>query len=98
MASQAGGDNELRDLPSLEKWFVFLKLAPERDVRELAGRLGDVVFAEAAGVLEMIFQTPEDRDFDESRIKYLHDEEARLIAARREGVAEVTAVAKSARM
>lgn len=33
----------------------------------------------------MIFQTPEDRDFYESRIKYLHDEEARLIAARQEG-------------
>ncbi len=32
----------------------------------------------------MIFQTPEDRQFYESRIKYLHNEEARLIAAREE--------------
>ena len=78
-------DNELCRLSELEKWFVFLKLSPERDVHEVARLLGDEVFAEAAGVLEMIFQTPEDRQFYEARIKFLQDEEARLIAARAEG-------------
>lgn len=78
------GDNELRHLPKLEKWFCFLKLAPHRDVHELARLLADEVFEEAAGVLKMIFQSPEDRQFYEARLKYLHDEEARLIAAREE--------------
>ena len=79
------GDNELRDLPKLEQWFCFLKLAAHRDIHELAQLLGDEVFEEAAGVLEMIFQSPEARQFYEARLRYLHDEEARLIAAREEG-------------
>ena len=33
----------------------------------------------------MISQSPEDRHFYEARMKFLHDEEARLIAAREEG-------------
>lgn len=79
------GDNTLLDLPKLEQWFCFLKLAAHRDLHELPRLLGDEVFEEAAGVLEMIFQSPEDRQFYEARMKYLHDEEARLIAAREEG-------------
>ena len=46
------------------------------------------IFEEAAGVLEMISQSPEDRHFYEARMKFLHDEEARLIAAREEGRVE----------
>ncbi|MBP89965.1 MAG: hypothetical protein CMJ64_25195 [Planctomycetaceae bacterium] len=80
------GDNTLCDLPGVEQWFCFLKLAEQRDVHELANLLGDSVFEEAAGVLEMIFQSPEDRQFYEARMKFLHDEEARLIAAREEGM------------
>jgi len=33
----------------------------------------------------MISQSPEDRQFYEARLKFLHDAEARLIAAREEG-------------
>lgn len=33
----------------------------------------------------MISQSPDDRQFYEARLKFLHDEEARLIAAREEG-------------
>lgn len=36
----------------------------------------------------MISQSPEERQFYEARLKFLHDEEARLIAARAEGHAE----------
>jgi hypothetical protein len=36
----------------------------------------------------MISRSPEDRQFYEARLKFLHDEEARLIAARAEGKAE----------
>ena len=52
---------------------------------ELAELFEDDVYREAAGVLEMISQSPEDRQFYESRMKFLNDEEARLIAARNEG-------------
>ena len=55
---------------------------------ELAEQLVDAEFREAAGVLEMISQSPEDRQFYEARMKFLHDEEARLIAARTEGEAK----------
>lgn len=79
------GDNTLCGLSAIEKWFCFLKLAGQRDVRELATLLGDSIFEEAAGVLEMISQSPEDRQFYEARLKFLHDEETRLIAARDEG-------------
>ncbi|HUG70159.1 MAG TPA: hypothetical protein VMM76_20590, partial [Pirellulaceae bacterium] len=50
-----------------------------------AKQLVDDEFREAAGVLEMISKSPEDRQFYEARMKFLHDEEARLIAAREEG-------------
>jgi flagellar biosynthesis/type III secretory pathway protein FliH len=40
------------------------------------------------GELEMISRSPEDRQFYEARLKFLHDEQARLLAAREEGRAE----------
>jgi hypothetical protein len=36
-------------------------------------------------MVEMIARPPEDRQFYEARLKFLHDAEARLIAARAEG-------------
>lgn len=95
-------DNELSDLPGLEQWCCFLKLAEHREVRELARLLGDEVFAEAAGVLEMIQQSPEDRQFYEARLRFLQNEEARLNAAceaareegREEGAAQGTLIGK----
>lgn len=74
-------DNALCGLSSLEQWFCFLQLAAHREVHELARLLGDAIFAEAAGVLEMISQTPEDRQFYEARLRYLQNQEARLNAA-----------------
>ncbi|HUG69260.1 MAG TPA: PD-(D/E)XK nuclease family transposase [Pirellulaceae bacterium] len=56
-----------------------------RDAEDRRYNIEMQVFEEAAGVLEMISQSPEDRQFYEARMKFLHDEEARLIAAREEG-------------
>ena len=42
----------------------------------------------------MISKSPEDRQFYEARMKFLHDEEARLIAAREEGREEGSVVGK----
>ena len=78
------GDN-METLAPLEKWLYFLKHAEELEAEQLATQLVDDEFREAAGVLEMISKSPEDRQFYEARMKFLHDEEARLIAAREEG-------------
>ena len=79
------GDNNVKELPPLEKWLYFPKHAEHLEADELAEQLVDAEFREAAGVLEMISKSPEERQFYEARMKFLHDEEARLIAAREEG-------------
>lgn len=81
-------------LGSLEKWLYFLKHAEHLDAGQLAERLVDEAYREAVGVLEMISRSPEDRQFYEARLKFLHDEQARLIAAKEEGRAEGTLVGK----
>ncbi len=78
------GDN-VGELPPVEKWLYFLLHAENMDADELSRQLSEPAFAEAVGVLEMIARTPEDRQFYEARQKFLHDEQARLIAARQEG-------------
>jgi predicted transposase/invertase (TIGR01784 family) len=77
-------DNSRLDDP-LHKWLYFLKRAEHLESHELMDHLVDDEFREAVGVLEMISKSPEDRQFYEARMKFLHDEEARLIAARSEG-------------
>ena len=47
----------------------------------------DEEFAEAAGVLEMISQTPEQLTFYNARLKFQRDEAARLAHATQEGEA-----------
>jgi len=59
------------------------KLTPE-EIRRL---FPDEEIAEAAGVLEMISQTPEQLILYNARLKFQRDEEARIIQARLEGEA-----------
>ena len=80
--------DNIGNLNPLEKWLYFLRHAEHLDATELCTRLVDAEFEEATGVLKMISQSPEDRQFYEARLKFLHDEQARLIAARAEGHAE----------
>ena len=79
------GSHNVKEVVPLEKWLYFLKQAEYLEADELAEQLVDDEFREATGVLEMISKSPEDRQFYEARMKYLHDEEARLIAAREKG-------------
>ena len=51
-------------------------------------RLPDPIFAEAAGVLEMIARTPEERDLYEARLKLQRDEQSRIEAAEARGEAK----------
>lgn len=72
----------------LEQWTYFFRLASASTAEELSRRLADPVFAEATGILEMIAKTPEERRFYEARLKMQRDEQARLEAARDQGIAE----------
>lgn len=78
------GDN-VGQLPPLEKWLYFLQHAEYLEADELAEHLVDDEFREAAGVLEMISKSPEERQYYEARMKFLRDEAMRLRAAREEG-------------
>jgi predicted transposase/invertase (TIGR01784 family) len=84
---QVDRDNVILNDP-LSKWLYFLKYAKQLDSNELAEQLVDDEYREALGVLNMISQSPQDRQFYEARMKFLHDAEARLIFARSEGHAE----------
>lgn len=72
----------------LAKWAYFFRRASESTPEELYQRLADPVFAEATGVLEMIAKSPEERRYYEARLKMQRDEQARLEAARDQGIAE----------
>ena len=73
------------EMSPIEKWLYFLRNAERMEASELARQLVEPEFTEAIGVLEMISRSPEERDFYEARQKFLHDEQARLMAARIEG-------------
>ena len=57
----------------------------DRVAEELIARLPDPVFAEAAGVLEMIARNPDERRLYNERLKLERDERARNLQAREEG-------------
>ena len=71
-----------------ERWAFFLRNA-ERLTRGDIGRLfPDKEMAEAAGVLEMISQTPEQRLLYDARLKFQRDEESRMQEALKRGIQE----------
>jgi hypothetical protein len=51
----------------------------------LSDLLHEEPYREAIGVLQMISKSPEDLEYYESRLKFLRDEEGKLLAARKEG-------------
>lgn len=57
------------------------------DAADVTRQLEGDAYCEAAEVLEMISTSPEDGAFYEARMKFHHDEEGRLIAAREAGMA-----------
>jgi len=80
-------DNEPVTDP-VEQWLYFFRQAAACTSQELARRLPDPVFNEAAGVLEMIAKNPEDRQHYEDRLKAERDEWARTEQAKLEGKLE----------
>ena len=74
------------DAAPLEKWAYFFRFAAQLTRDEIGGRLTDAEFTEAAGVLEMIAQSPQEREMYEARLKFERDQVWRLRAAKDEGI------------
>ncbi len=70
----------------MERWCWFLRRAQELTTEQLALLLPDQEFSEAAKVLDMIAQTPEQLQEYNARLKAQRDEEARIIHARQQGI------------
>jgi len=70
----------------LEKWAYFFRFAAQMTPDEIRRQLADIEFSEAAGVLEMIAQTPREREMYEARLKFERDQAWRLRAANAEGI------------
>ena len=68
-----------------ERWAYFLRNAVQLTQSEVSQLIPDEEIAEAAGVLEMISQTPAQRLLYEARLKFQRDEESKLRQARQEG-------------
>jgi len=78
--------HSVADATPLEKWAYFFRFASQLTPEEIGGQLADLEFSEAAGVLEMIAQSPHEREMYEARLKFERDQEWRLSAARNEGI------------
>jgi len=62
---------------AMERWAYFLRNAEKLTKDDVARMFPDREIAEAAGVLEMISQTPEERQRYRARLKFQRDEAAR---------------------
>ncbi len=78
--------NTLYSATPVERWCWFLRHAQELTTEQLALLLPDQEFSEAAKVLDMIAQTPEQLQEYNARLKAQRDEEARIIHARQQGI------------
>ncbi len=76
----------LYNASSVERWCWFLRYAQELTTEQLTLLLPDKEFTEAAKVLEMIAQTPEQLQEYNARLKARRDEEARIILGRQQGL------------
>jgi predicted transposase/invertase (TIGR01784 family) len=83
---------ELSRADSLQKWAFFFRRAAEFDMADLSRLLPEPAFKKAAGVLEMISRTPEERLRHDLRLKAMRDRFSELeynrTIARQEGLAE----------
>ena len=72
----------------LEKWAYFFRYASQMTLDEIRDCLVDVEFTEAAGVPEMIAQSPREREMYEARLKFERDQAWRIKTAKAEGIEE----------
>lgn len=81
----APSSDNIGELSADEKWLYLFTHAAETDPLTLANLLRDPAYREALGVLQMISKSPEDLQYYEDRLKFLRDEQGKLLAAREEG-------------
>ena len=81
-------DNNGTITDPIEKWAWFFRFAPSSTIEQIRERLEDEVFVIAAGILQMISKTPQERIRYNARIKFQRDEASKLLYAQREGRAE----------
>ncbi len=77
--------NNIGELSAEEKWLYLFTHAAAMEPEQLSDLLGDDPFREAIGVLQMISKSPEDYQYYEDRLKFLRDEQGKLLAAKQEG-------------
>jgi predicted transposase/invertase (TIGR01784 family) len=70
----------------VERWCWFLRHVQELTTEQVGLLLPDQEFTEAAKVLDMIAQTPEQLQEYNARVKAQRDEEARIIYAQQQGI------------
>lgn len=70
----------------MERWAWLLRHADALTAEQVNRLFPDQVFAEAAGVLEMIAQSPEELIEYNARLKAQRDESARLLYAQQQGL------------
>ena len=81
-------DNNGAITEPIEKWAWFFRFAQLYTPEQILDRLSDNVFYVAAGILQMIAKTPQERMLYNARIKFQRDEASKLLYAQREGRAE----------
>jgi len=78
--------NNVEGLGPLEQWLYFLKFADSLAPGDLANQLADDAFRQATGVLKMISESSDEREFYEARRRELDSMENWVAAARREAM------------
>ena len=81
-------EENLGNATPLQQWSFFLLRAESLTMDEINRLLPDEVFREAASVLDVVANTPEQKRFYEARLKFQRDEAARARSARDEGFEE----------
>ncbi|MFN5588014.1 MAG: Rpn family recombination-promoting nuclease/putative transposase [Planctomyces sp.] len=79
-------EETLYDASALERWAWFLCHADQLTSEQIHELFPDEVFTEAAGVLEMIAQSPEELIEYNARLKAQRDDRARLLYAQQQGI------------
>ena len=88
-------DNNTAVTDPIEKWAWFLRFSQASTVEQIRSRLDDDIFVTAAGVLQMISKSPQERMLYNARMKMQRDEASRLLYAEREGIAKGEAKGKA---
>ncbi len=74
-------EENLRYASPLEQWSYFLLRAETLTMDEIKRLLPDEVFSEAAGILDVVAKTPEQKRRYEARLKFQRDEAARALTS-----------------